>query len=74
MAGQLGILLHIEAIGLLLVNNMYDIVEISTENEYEIECVCNDSFLKICNQAQAMAAAGEYKPIEHDAKHSELVL
>lgn len=55
-------------------NNMYDIVEINTENEYEIECVCYDNFLKICNQAQAMAAAGEYKPIERDAKHSELAL
>ena len=43
----------------MLVNNMYDIVEINTENEYVIDIVSEDNRRQICNQGQAMEVSGE---------------
>lgn len=40
-------------------NQMYDVVEIDTTNEYEIVEVSEDSIRQINNQAQALKSSGE---------------
>lgn len=41
-------------------NDMYDVIEIEIDNEYEVVCVSEDDAMRqINNQAQAMKSMGE---------------